>query len=390
MTQSSSRHLTSKAGTRPLRIAFIMAELGTGGIARVRVNLTRELVERGIDVDLVMGRARGPFLAQLDARVRVHVLGSSHALLGLPRLAAYLWRRSPDVVVCEKLRVNLAAHRACALVRQSAPIFAEIHGVLSHKLEGENLRDRKKHSKYRDIAKAYPRNAGFLPVSTGIADDLVAGFGVPREKVHVVHNPVVTDRMMAMALETVDHPWLVDKELPVVVGVGRLEQQKDFATLIQAFARLQGQTPCRLLILGEGSERAQLQAMIDAQGLTSCVDLHGFVGNPYAYVARSDVFVLSSKWEGFGNVIVEAMAMGVPVVSTDCPAGPHEILDGGRHGCLVPIGDVEAMAEAIDATLRSEPDRSALIAEAMKYTPSACANDYLVAFGLGDSGWMRP
>lgn len=390
MTPLPPYYMAGKAGTRPPRIAFIMAELGTGGIARVRVNLTRELVERGIDVDLVMGRARGPFLAQLDARVHVHVLGSSHALLGLPRLAAYLWRRSPDVVVCEKLRVNLAAHRACALVGRSPPIFAEIHGVLSHKLEGENLRGRKKHSKYRDIAKAYPRNAGFLPVSTGIAVDLVAGFGVPREKVHVVHNPVVTDMMMAMAREAVDHPWLVDKVVPVVVGVGRLEPQKDFATLIQAFARMQGKTPCRLLILGEGSERAQLQAMIDAQGLASCVDLHGFVDNPYAYVARSDVFVLSSKWEGFGNVIVEAMAMGVPVVSTDCPAGPSEILDGGRHGRLVPVGDVEAMAEAIDGTLRGEPDRSALIEEAMKYTPSACANEYLSAFGLGDSGWMRP
>lgn len=366
-----------------------MADLGTGGIGKMRVHLTRELVDRGLRVDLVLGRAGGPYLAQVDERVGIVQLKSSHPLTILPRLVVYMRKASPDFVVCEKLRVNLAAQRASALARRRPAIFASIHGVLSHKLEGENLPNGKKRHKYRDIEKAYPRNAGFIAVSSGIAEDLASGFDVPRDKVHVVHNPVVTENMMALSKESVAHPWLADKEFPVIVGVGRLEPQKDFATLIRALGHLRAQRRCRLLILGEGSERAGLQALAAELGLSDCVDMPGFVANPYAYVARSDVFVLSSRWEGFGNVIVEAMALGVPVVSTDCPAGPREILDGGRLGRLVPIGDSVAMAEAIGGTLAQESNREQLVGEAMKYTPKACANAYLAAFGLAQSPWVR-
>jgi len=372
------------------RIAFVMADLGTGGIGKMRVHLTRELVERGLQVDLVLGRARGPYLEQVDPRVRIVRLKSSHPIGSLPGLVRYFREARPEVVICEKLRVNLAAQRACWLARHRPRMYTSMHGVLSHKLEGENLSGRKKHSKYRDIARAYPHNDGFICVSTGIADDLAEHFGIARDKLHVVFNPVVTPSIHDKALAPAGHPWVDAKDVPVVVGVGRLEPQKDFETLIRAVGLMVKQRPVRLLILGDGAERDRLQHLIEQEGLAAHVQLTGFVDNPYAYMARADVFVLSSKWEGFGNVIVESLALGTPVVSTDCPAGPREILDGGRLGRLVDIADAAQMAEAISATLSNAPDREVLKAEGARYTPRACANGYLRTIGLGDARWLRP
>lgn len=389
MSGVDDRTPSGGAGAPP-RIAFVMADLGTGGIGKMRLHLTRELVERGLEVDLVLGRARGPYLDQVDPRVRLVNLGTSHPWLILPALVRYLRARRPEVVICEKLRVNLAAHRASLLAGVRPRIYASIHGVLSHKLEGENLGEAKKRSKYRDIDKTYPRNSGFITVSSGIGDDLVARFGVPRDKVHVVFNPVVTSAVLQRAREPLDHPWFIDKRLPVVIGVGRLEPQKDFATLIRAVGALPAGRSARLLILGEGSERPALEALVAELGLGDRVQLTGFVDNPYAYMMRSDVFVLSSRWEGFGNVIVEALALGIPVVSTDCPAGPREILGGGRFGHLVPIGDPDAMAGAIARTLAAPVAHATLMAEGARYTPAACANGYLKAIGLGEDPWLRP
>jgi len=367
-----------------------MAGLGHGGIGKMRVHLTRELVERGLLVDLVLGRAHGPYAAMIDPRVRVIQLGSSHALRILPPLIRYLRANRPDVLICEKLRVNLAAHRACRLAGVAPKVFASIHGVLSHKLEGEGLSRRKTAGIYREIAKTYPRNAGFIAVSTGIAEDLAEGFTVNRARLHVVFNPVVTDEMLALAQAPVAHPWLTNKSTPVVIGVGRLVPQKDFPTLVRAIGQLRTHPDARLLILGDGDERAALAALVDDLGLAARVQLLGFVANPYALVARADLFVLASRWEGFGNVVVEALAVGTSVVSTDCPAGPREILADGRFGRLVPVGDPAAMATAIDASLLAPDDAATLRAEGARYTPRACANGYLHAVGLDDPRWLRP
>jgi glycosyltransferase involved in cell wall biosynthesis len=206
---------------------------------------------------------------------------------------------------------------------------------------------------------------------------LVSLFGIEPERVHVVYNPVVTDDIFDLARESVAHPWLAAKELPVILGVGRLEAQKDFTTLIHAFAIVRRERPCRLLILGEGNERPLLEATVHEVGLSTDVQLLGFVENPYAVMARSDVFVLSSRWEGFGNVLVEAMATGCSLVATDCPSGPREILQDGRLGPLVPPGDPAAMAAAILHSLQNPVDREALVTAARAFTAAACADGYL-------------
>jgi glycosyltransferase involved in cell wall biosynthesis len=171
------------------------------------------------------------------------------------------------------------------------------------------------------------------------------------EKIKVIYNPVITPELFAKAEEPLDHPWFRPGEPPVVLGVGRLTQAKDFPTLIRAFALVRKERPARLMILGEGEERPKLEALVRELGLEEDVALPGFVGNPYKYIARAGVFVLSSAWEGLPTTLVEALALGTPVVSTNCKSGPEEILEEGRWGRLVPVGNIEELAKAIGESL---------------------------------------
>ncbi|MBC7357552.1 MAG: glycosyltransferase [Desulfacinum sp.] len=375
-------HLFRRPSQDNPHICFFLARLGAGGIGKMRLHLTRALIRRGYRVDLVLGDLSGPYVGQLDKGVRVHPVHSSHGVLGIPLFASYLRRRRPRVVVCEKLRVNVVAHRARRLAGVSCRIYASVHGLLTHKLYQEGLDRRKVRKKERLIQRWYGENDGFLAVSKGIAVDLHENFQVPGDKIHVVHNPVVTREVMGLSRHEANHPWLKDKTAPVVLSAGRLDRQKGFDTLLEAFAGVVRNGNGRLIILGEGPQRPELELLIDRLGLRESVSMPGFVDNPYPFMRHADAFVLSSRWEGFGNVLVEAMAFGTPVVSTDCPVGPREILEGGRLGRLVPVDDVPAMTEAILETLRSKPSPEPLIRAAGRYTDEQAAQGYLKALGF--------
>jgi glycosyltransferase involved in cell wall biosynthesis len=170
---------------------------------------------------------------------------------------------------------------------------------------------------------------------------------IPIQKVHVIYNPVVSPELYEKADAPLEHPWFRSNQPPVILGVGRHRPQKGFDTLLRAFARVRQETPARLVILGEGPERPNLERLASELGVAADVDMPGFDPNPFRYMRRAGVFVLSSRYEGLPNVLIQALACGCPVVSTDCPSGPSEILDGGRYGALVPVDDVEAMAGAI-------------------------------------------
>jgi glycosyltransferase involved in cell wall biosynthesis len=232
------------------------------------------------------------------------------------------------------------------------------------------------------MRRIYARAASVIAVSEGVRQDTLALTGLPPERVHAVCNPVITPAMAAQAALPPPHPWLLDHAVPVIMGMGRLTRQKDFPTLLRAFARLRQQLPARLLILGEGDQRAALEALAGELGIRADMALPGFSDTPYAWLSRASLFVLSSAWEGSGNVLTEAMALGIPCVSTDCPSGPSEILDQGRHGRLVPVGDVASLSDAMLATLAAPPPAGALKAAVADFDATVSARRYLEVMGL--------
>jgi glycosyltransferase involved in cell wall biosynthesis len=228
----------------------------------------------------------------------------------------------------------------------------------------------------------YARVDQVVAVSQGVAEDTLNITGLPQERVRVIRNPVVSPRMFELSREPVDHPWFNNLGAPIILGAGRLTPEKDFATLIRAFARIRVQKDCRLMILGEGRLRPDLEELAIDLNIADAVALPGFVSNPCAYMARASLFVLSSAWEGSGNVLTEATALGTPVVATDCPSGPRELLQDGRYGPLVPVGDADKLAEAMLETLQHPLPPETLQEAAAEYTVENSARHYLEVMGF--------
>jgi glycosyltransferase involved in cell wall biosynthesis len=275
------------------------------------------------------------------------------------RLARLLRSERPDAVLSVLRYANVVTILATRMARFTGPVIvneqnspaAEFQQFSGGWLKGLALR------------YLYPRAEKITAISRGIATELTSRWGVPDDKVTVIPNPVDVARIRRLAQEPSPHPWLAEGEVPVVIGVGRLHPQKDFGLLLRAFRLVRNAQPARLIILGDGPERAFLENEVQRLGLVADVLLPGFQENPFAWMARADVFVLSSRYEGFGNVIVEAMALGRPVIATNCPFGPDEIIEDNVSGLLVPVGDERALAGAIGRVL-NDPALSACLAEA--------------------------
>jgi glycosyltransferase involved in cell wall biosynthesis len=269
---------------------------------------------------------------------------------------------------------NLIALWAARLARQATPVVVTEHDTMSRSTRDQGRISR---SLLPILLRTfYPWASEVVAVSRGAADDLARASGLPRDRVQVVYNPVITTSILSQAQQPLDHPWFEPGQPPVILGVGRLTRQKDFPTLIRAFAEVRRRHPARLLILGEGVDRPALEDLIRELGLGGHAALPGFQGNAMAYMARSALFVLSSAWEGLPTVLIEALAAGTKVVSTDCPSGPREILQNGRLGALVPVGDATALASAMLAAL--EQPGSNLPPDALApYTMDAAVNHYL-------------
>jgi len=234
----------------------------------------------------------------------------------------------------------------------------------------------------------YSRAKAIVAVSHGVADDFKKTFKFSESNLYVVYNPVDISNIREKAKDVAEHHWFKKKGTSIIIGVGRLTFQKNFSTLIRAFALLrqrlridtvgiQSRKDVKLIILGEGEKRKELEKLIKDLGLQKDVDMPGFVDNPYAYLAQADVFVLSSKFEGFGNVLVESMACGIPIVSTDCPSSPAEILENGKYGKLVPVDDVEALAKAIVETLDNPISQEILKERASHFSVEKAVEKYL-------------
>jgi glycosyltransferase involved in cell wall biosynthesis len=237
---------------------------------------------------------------------------------------------------------------------------------------------------YLRMRMLYPSADAVVAVSNGVAQDLKKNAGLSPSLLRVIPNPVITPELISKAQEPLDHPWFKEGAEPVLLGVGRLTRQKDFPTLLRAFALVRKNRSCHLMILGEGRNRAALKTISAGLGIRDDVAMPGFMENPYPYMNKAALFVLSSRWEGSPNVLTEALALGTPVVSTDCPSGPKEILDHGRFGPLVPMGEPDAMAHAILTTLDAPLEKSLLKSAVRAYTVEESSRKYLkVLLGEG-------
>lgn len=380
------------------RIALFVPSLQGGGAERVMLLLAQAFAKRGLAVDLVLAKASGPYLEQVPPEVRLVDLSASRILAGLsalirhlpikslkahdvdavltvlPALLCYILREKPAVMLSALEHANFLALWAKKISLSSTRVYVSEHNTLRHIAQGKTSRDK---IGLCLIKLIYPWAEAVVAVSQGVAADLVSIGKLPSKKIRVVYNPVPIQEISDKAREPVSFSWFAPNEQPVILAAGRLTAAKDFWTLIRAFAILRRERPFRLLILGEGEERFSLGKLVQDLGLDGDVDMPGFVDNPYAYMSRAAVFVLSSAWEGFGNVLVEAMACGCPVVSTDCPGGPAEILENGRYGPLVPVGDSAALSNAILAVLEKPPSADFLRQRSMDFDLDKLTDQYL-------------
>ena len=341
--------------TSKKRLAIFLPGLYDGGAERTLLNLAEGIASRGYPVDLVLSRAEGPYMAEIPDSVRVIDLKAPRVLMCLPALIHYLRSERPAALLAT-LYANIVAVWARRITGIPQCVVLNEQNTLSSVSNGEkDLRWKL----YPELAKwFYPWADGITAVSTGVADDLTQATGLSRSQIEVIYNPIVTPDLLKKSKSPLNHPWFGSGEPPVILGVGRLTAQKAFDVLIEAFVQVRKSQPARLLILGEGEERQKLEMLIRQLGLEHEIELPGFVSNPYPYMAHAAVFVLSSKWEGLPTVLVEAMALRTPVIATDCPSGPREILRNGQYGQLVPVDDPDALALAIQNSLANHADAS--------------------------------
>ncbi|MGB8425251.1 MAG: glycosyltransferase [Desulfobacterales bacterium] len=361
-------------------IAIFVATSGHSGVDRLIQHLVPAIARRGYPVDVLKIKDHGPHLEELPRGVRLIELETRHVYASFPALVRYLKRRRPAVMLTDKDRVNRTVILARAWSRVATRLVVSsgttISIDLAHRGAFERLLQRE------SMGKLYRLADKVIVPSQGVAEDMAAYTGLPLDRITVVLCPVVPEALFNQTQPRPDHPWFQPGAPPVILGVGELGVRKDFTTLIRAFAIVRKKRPCRLVIIGRGKLRGELLALANDMGVNQDVDLPGFKTTPYRYMAHAAVFAFTSLWEGNPFVLPEALAVGTPVVATDCPSGPREVLQNGRYGHLVAVGDDKALAEAILKTLRTPLGADILRKAARPYEIDCSTTAYLKAMGL--------
>lgn len=394
------------------KIAIFLPSLTAGGVARVMLQLAHAFVDSGHTVDLVLCRSQGEFMGQLPSQIRVLELKARpiwlsrllltfrnfpairvlllpiifslkppKSLAFLPDLIQYLRREKPNVLLAAKTHTNLVALWATQLAKSSNRV------VISERTTLVDIIKTSKKWRWRFIlpvlAHEYRKAGGIITVSNGVKEELAIHTGLPHQRITAIYNPLLTQKIRGKSLEAINHPWFQKEDsTPIILGVGRLVPQKDFSTLIKAFSRVRQSRPVHLVLIGEGRQRSELTTLAQSLGIEKDIWMPGFSDNPYAFMSKASMLVLSSIYEGLPNVLIEALACGCPIVSTDCPSGPSEILEKGKYGTLVAMGDVHALAQAIHHTLNNPPNRNDLCLRAADFDIEKVSQQYLnVLFG---------
>lgn len=391
------------------RIALLLPSLAGGGAERSMIRLVQSFHDLGRTVDLLLCRQKGAYLDRVPATAHVTVLGPTSSLRGrlsalradpggilamlrpillpvkadadirhIDALAHYLREQHPDVLLSALTYTNLAALWAKRLAHVSTAVIVSERIALSTHIgsKGHSRHWRRRHL-LPVISRMYRAADGIVAVSNSVASDLAHNTLIDPGAIKTIYNPVVDAELYRLAAKSLDDPWFQQGQPPVVLGAGRLIAQKDFATLLKAFALVRSKMDVRLVILGEGKLRPALEALANELGVAADVKLPGFVENPYRYMANSAVFALTSLYEGLPGVLIQALACGCPVVSTNGPGGSAEILENGRYGRLVPVGSVDELAAALEATLHAPPDMNLLNARAREFSVEASTAQYL-------------
>jgi glycosyltransferase involved in cell wall biosynthesis len=360
-------------------IAMFLPFLAGGGAEKVMVSLASAFSCRGLTVDLLLVSSKGDYPNPVLQGLRVIDFNSKRVLMSLLKLIRYLRIERPAVLLSSLDHANLIALWAKYLSLRRIKSVIRVDNVYRPFQRRPNRFKRFLITVL--CAVSYVLADVAVAVSQAVATDLHRLTALRPRKIKLIYNPISLSEISKRSQESPPHPWLAQHDTPVIMGSGRLTEQKDFVTLIRAFRKIRDRIEVKLLILGEGEDRDRLTALIKKLGLEDDVDLPGFVGNPYAYMSRASVFVLSSRWEGCPVVLLEALALRIPIVATDCPGGSRELLDG-RYGRLVPPGDVDGLAEAIVESISSPIDSDQMNRRALEFDVDRIAERYLRVMDL--------
>jgi glycosyltransferase involved in cell wall biosynthesis len=333
-----------------INMMVVIHSLAGGGAERVVVNLLKAMDRRDFSITLVLFEGYFDYTPPDNVEISILQVPSSTNILKQTRgfilkiflLARLIRKKKPDIILSLISAANIITILADSLSGMQSKVIV---------VEQNNPSESLKNDRYGSITGPlmkyfYPKAERIIAASEGIKNDLSRNFGLPEAMIDLIYNPVDIEEIELLSREEVTHPWF-HENVPILVSVGRLTKQKGYPYLISAFSLVKQTLPCRLLIIGSGEDKGTLLQAVNELGLSNDIEFLGFQRNPFKYMARSGLFILSSLYEGFGNVIVEAMALGLPVISTDCKSGPSEIIENRKNGVLVPIKDEKALAEAI-------------------------------------------
>ena len=395
--------------TRANKIAVLLPSLEGGGAERSMLNLAKAFLAQGRAVDLVLCKAKGAYLGEIPeganmielppagcmqtrwkaavenildfrALLRPVLLASKIApeVARIESLRRYMEQHRPDVILSALTYCNLVAIWAKQGSNLNVPVVVSERIALSTYCSSpSNFRKWRWRYLPELVRRTYPGADAVVSVSNQVADDLTTVVGLDKASVTTIYNPVVDNVLRTNAQESLEHTWFSSQAVPVILGVGRLTEQKDFSTLMRAFADVRATREARLVLLGEGRLRADLEDLAIKLDIQEDVDMPGFVENPFQYMARASVLVVSSEYEGLPGVLIQALACACPVLSTDCPGGSREILADGKYGPLVDVGDAEGMAKAIQAQLDSPTDKDVLLGRAEDFSVARAVDNYL-------------
>lgn len=361
-------------------IAIFVATSGHSGVDRLIKHLVPAIARRGYVVDVLKVRKHGPHLDRAGNRVNIIDMGTSHVYSSLPAVIQYLKGTGPVAMLADKDRVNRTALLAKALARVETRLILSSGTTISIDLANRGTFERC--LQRFSMKHFYPSANNIIVTSGGVADDMSAYTGLSRDRINVVPCPVIPETLLLRKPPRPKHSWFLPGAVPVILGAGELCERKDFSTLIKAFAKVRKKRECRLVILGKGRQKERLTNLVHELDIGGDVDFPGFKPDVYSYMAHASLFAFTSRWEGLGFVLIEALAVGTPVVATDCPSGPREILADGRYGPLVPVGDDEAVAEAIMKTLDAPLPPGLLREAALPYEIERSTTAYLRAMGF--------